>query len=237
MSENQNSALSKAKVAYEKRNNRERGLIIAAVLALSYLLLEATVGAWLEEKSTAAKTASQVLHQEHIEIQAELTIFAASELTRSNKEQEALIQHLRDKNERLARELGPLQQQVLSRRQFMSLLQGVAENAQDIQLLSMRELAKEKEQAHQGVGESKRAKTLEKHRVRLELNGDYISLAKFLAKLEQSNWPIFWTALNYELVSYPKANMSLDLYTLAPEKNGLNTKKLGGSTVALVKGA
>lgn len=232
MSEGQQSVLAKAKLGYEQRNSRERGLILVAVLALSYLLLEATVGAWLDEKTLTAQRNSQILHQEQIDTQAELAIFAASELSRSNKEQEMLIEHLREKNERLARELGPLQQQVLSRQQFMSLLQGVAENAKDIQLLSMRELAEEKELAQQGAGDKRRAKTLAKHRVRVELNGDYISLAQFLAKLEQSNWPIFWTALNYQLASYPKASMSLDLYTLAPENNGFDSLGASDSLVA-----
>ncbi|GAA6153406.1 hypothetical protein [Pseudoteredinibacter isoporae] len=213
------SSLASLKKSFESRNKRERLLIVAAVLALSYLLIEATLGAWLDAKSKKAKADLQMLRQAQIETEAELAIFASSELSRSNQEQEVLIRHLQEKNNRLERELGPLRQQVLSRRQFMDLLRGLAENAQDIRLASLRELPKESEEAEQGQGKEKRSRVLDKHRLRLELEGDYLSLATFLAKLEQSEWPIFWSSLEYQLTAYPRASMSLNLYTLAPERN------------------
>lgn len=225
--------LDQMKLSFEKRNKRERLLIVAAVLALSYLLIEATVGAWLDGKSKKAKGELQTLRQMQLETEAELAIFAASELSRSNQEQEVLIRHLQDKNDRLEEELGPLRQQVLSRRQFMDLLRGLAENAKDIRLASLRELPKESEDAQQGRGEKKRSRVLDKHRLNLELEGDYISLASFLAKLEQSEWPIFWSSLDYQLTAYPRATMNLNLYTLAPERV-ISSNTLPNSTVAIV---
>ncbi|MBB6522363.1 hypothetical protein [Pseudoteredinibacter isoporae] len=227
------SPVEQLKHGFEKRNRRERLLIVAAVLALSYLLIEATLGAWLDGKTKKAKSDLQMLRQAQLETESELAVFAASELSRSNQEQEILIRHLQEKNERLENELGPLRQQVLSRRQFMELLRGLAENAKDIRLASLRELPKETEEAQQGRGKEKRNRVLDKHRLRLKLEGDYLSLAGFLAKLEQSEWPIFWSSLEYELTAYPRASMSLDLYTLAPERV-LPQRQAADTTIAVI---
>lgn len=212
----ENTIFAKAKTKYQERNIRERLLILLALLALLYMALEASVGAWLTKQSKTAEQQLSQIRQEQIEVEAELAIFAASNLSRSNQEQETLIRHLQEKNLRLEEELGPLKQQVLSRAQFMHLLQRVAENDKGVDLLNLTELPRENEQAEQAQGGQKKSKVLDKYRLKLSLEGSYLSLAKFIGGLERSEWPIFWSSMDYRLVAYPKAAMELEIYSLAP---------------------
>ncbi|WP_299973504.1 hypothetical protein [uncultured Pseudoteredinibacter sp.] len=215
----EDTVFAKAKTKYQERNIRERLLLLLALLALLYVILEASIGAWLTKQSKVAEQQLSQHRQAQIEVEAELAIFAASNLSRSNQEQETLIRHLQEKNLRLEEELGPLKQQVLSRNQFMNLLQRVAENDRGVNLLSLIELPRESEKAEQTQGKQKQAKVLDKYRLKLSLEGNYLSLAKFVGGLENSEWPIFWSSMDYRLVAYPKAVMELEIYSLAPNSS------------------
>jgi len=59
---------------------------------------------------------------------------------------------------------------------------------------------------------------LYRHGVRLVFEGDYMTTMAFLESLEQKSWRFFWQSLQYDVEQYPKARVTLTLYTLSPER-------------------
>jgi MSHA biogenesis protein MshJ len=59
---------------------------------------------------------------------------------------------------------------------------------------------------------------LYRHGVRLVFEGDYLTTMAFLESLEQKSWRFFWQSLQYDVEQYPKARVTLTLYTLSPER-------------------
>lgn len=50
----------------------------------------------------------------------------------------------------------------------------------------------------------------------LTLKGDFFSIVNFLKNIEQLEWQIFWTKLDYEVQQYPDALATVEFYTLRP---------------------
>jgi|GEM_PF-2258347 len=53
------------------------------------------------------------------------------------------------------------------------------------------------------------------HVIAIKFFGDYFSTLNYLKAIEQLNWPIYWDSLNYNVISYPDAEVSLQIRVLA----------------------
>ena len=51
-------------------------------------------------------------------------------------------------------------------------------------------------------------------RYSLSLKGDYFSIMRFLQRLEQLKWQLFWDNFNYHVKSYPQAIATVEFHTL-----------------------
>jgi MSHA biogenesis protein MshJ len=59
---------------------------------------------------------------------------------------------------------------------------------------------------------------LYKHGVQIRLQGSYGELQAYLAQLEKLQKQLLWGELQYKVLAYPKAEMSLMVYTLSPDR-------------------
>lgn len=73
-------------------------------------------------------------------------------------------------------------------------------------------------------GEAKPAERsfdLFRHGVEIRLEGNYGQLQAYLTQLEKLQQKLLWGALSYRVIDYPRAEMSLVVYTLSPDKTWL----------------
>lgn len=57
-----------------------------------------------------------------------------------------------------------------------------------------------------------------KHGVVLEFQGDYLSTVKYLQSLEALPWKFYWDGMAYKVQEYPKAQVTVNVFTLSLEK-------------------
>lgn len=57
-----------------------------------------------------------------------------------------------------------------------------------------------------------------KHAVVIQLEGSYFDVIDYLVALESLSWKFYWSELDYRVVAYPKAIVTLEVYTLSTEK-------------------
>ncbi len=57
-----------------------------------------------------------------------------------------------------------------------------------------------------------------RHSVRLELEGSFNALARYVRLIEAANWQIYWQSLDYEIQDYPTGRAVMTLYTLSTEE-------------------
>lgn len=57
-----------------------------------------------------------------------------------------------------------------------------------------------------------------KHGLRMVFEGDFLETINFLRSLERLDGNFFWENLDFQVTDYPKARISLDIYTLSTEQ-------------------
>ena len=59
------------------------------------------------------------------------------------------------------------------------------------------------------------ASGLYRHGMRLTLNGRYFQLRDYLQQLENLPWKFFWHDFQYQLLTYPKSELKIEIYSLS----------------------
>jgi MSHA biogenesis protein MshJ len=59
------------------------------------------------------------------------------------------------------------------------------------------------------------APTLDRHPLRLVFRGSYFDVVDYLQTVERSPWALGWRSLDYRVVGYPLAEVTLELETLS----------------------
>lgn len=61
------------------------------------------------------------------------------------------------------------------------------------------------------------------HTIIIQFYSDYFSTMSYLQAIENLNWRIFWDRLEYKVVEYPTAKVTLQIHTLSDQEEWLNT--------------
>lgn len=57
-----------------------------------------------------------------------------------------------------------------------------------------------------------------KHGLHMVFEGDFLETVEYLRSLERLDANFFWESLDFQMVEYPRARISLDIYTLSTEQ-------------------
>jgi MSHA biogenesis protein MshJ len=60
------------------------------------------------------------------------------------------------------------------------------------------------------------------HGVEIVVQGSYLDMLHYMDALESMPWQLFWSKARLQVEEYPKATLTLTLYTLSLDKKWLN---------------
>ncbi|EIW7864406.1 type II secretion system protein M [Vibrio parahaemolyticus] len=121
------------------------------------------------------------------------------------------ISNLLTESQHLSMQLSQIIEHLVTPSQMAGVLESVLEQQSGIHLVSLQTLPSEP------ITEDKEASQYSGyyvHQVRMELTGDYFSIANYLNKLESLPASYFWRSFSYKVEEYPKAKLVLEVYTL-----------------------
>ncbi|ELB2184007.1 TPA: type II secretion system protein M [Vibrio parahaemolyticus] len=121
------------------------------------------------------------------------------------------ISNLLTESQHLSMQLSQIIEHLVTPSQMVGVLESVLEQQSGIHLVSLQTLPSEP------ITEDKEASQYSGyyvHPVRMELTGDYFSIANYLNKLESLPASYFWRSFSYKVEEYPKAKLVLEVYTL-----------------------
>ncbi|MDE2440334.1 MAG: type II secretion system protein M [Betaproteobacteria bacterium] len=105
------------------------------------------------------------------------------------------------------------------------LLENLLARHAGLRLLSLKTLAPQSVLALEARdGDSKpveRSFDLYRHGVEIRLEGSYAQLEAYLSQLEKLQQKLLWGPLNYQVIDYPRAELTLTVYTLSPDRTWL----------------
>jgi MSHA biogenesis protein MshJ len=212
---------------YAALTRRERVLVAVAVvlgpLLIGNALLVAPQQARVKglENAIATQTASaSQLQMEVGNLQQQLNTDPdtgrKSELAALNGEREKLDEQLRQFGAILVRpeEMNDLLERLLARNAGLRLV--------SLKTLAPQSVLQQGDGAKDAAGKpADRSFDLYRHGVEIRLEGSYGQLQSYLAQLEKLQQRLLWGQLSYQVVDYPKAEMTLTVYTLSPDKTWL----------------
>lgn len=109
--------------------------------------------------------------------------------------------------------------------QMNALLDGLLRKNAGLRLLSLKTLAPQSilgQKASEGDKKPvERTFDLYRHGVEIRLEGRYGELQAYLEQLEKLPQRLLWGNLSYRVIEHPRAEMTLTVYTLSPERTWL----------------
>ncbi|EIJ2832832.1 type II secretion system protein GspM [Vibrio parahaemolyticus] len=121
------------------------------------------------------------------------------------------ISNLLTESQHLSMQLSQIIEHLVTPSQMAGVLESVLEQQSGIHLVSLQTLPSEPITEDKEVSQYSGYYV---HPVRMELTGDYFSIANYLNKLERLPASYFWRSFSYKVEEYPKAKLVLEVYTL-----------------------
>ncbi|MCF7373412.1 type II secretion system protein M [Vibrio sp. J2-3(2022)] len=180
--------------------------LVVVIMLLFTLVLEPKLNEIIsnERQLSNLKQANQKIEIDTLRIQAQLKKDPNAEIDRT-------ISNLLTESQHLSMQLAEIIEHLITPSQMAELLENVLEQQSGIHLLSLQTLPSEP------ITEDKEASQYSGyyvHPVRMELTGDYFSIANYLNKLESLPASYYWRSFSYKVEEYPKAKLVLEVYTL-----------------------
>lgn len=196
---------------FDEMSAREKVLIALCGLVTVVMLLFTLVLEPKLNEVTSNDKQLRNLKQTNQQTEIEILRIQAQLKKDPNAEIDQAISQLLTESQHLSMQLSEIIEHLITPSQMASLLESVLEQQSGIHLLSLQTLPAEP------ITEDKEASQYSGyyvHPVRMELTGDYFSIANYLTKLERLPASYYWRSFSYKVEDYPKAKLVLEVYTL-----------------------
>lgn len=206
--------LTKISARLEAMSVRERALVVLAVLGLMLALWDAVVLRRLQSRDEEVATL-----REELEMRTRTLASRAVELERllaTDPHAEA-----RDRQAVLREEIAAVDQTLrestgglVAPGEMARLLEDLLAKQSAMHVVSLEALEPEPLVEEENREPSEKAPVY-KHGMRIELEGRFADTLAFIEEMERLPWSLFWDRLQYEVVEYPNAKVTLLVHTLS----------------------
>lgn len=191
---------------------REKWLIAGAgwvgilLLCLTFMLDPAT-----GEKNTAQRKLNQTRNTVQV-TQSEIMVLTAQLSKDPDTDIDRKLTELMAQSQALSEELSQLISSLITPSQMAELLEVVLRSSHKLKLESLQSLPAESvTQISDGSG-------YYLHPVRITISGEYFDIQEYLASLESMPVKYFWRSFDYQVKTYPIAEVVLEVYTLGTQQ-------------------
>jgi MSHA biogenesis protein MshJ len=208
---------------YVKLSQRERVLVALAVvfgpLLIGYML-------FVDPQSARARGVENTLVSDGASaarLQAEVTNLQQQLAIDPDAGRKADLAALNNERDKLDEQLRQFSSVLVRPEEVNGLLENLLVRQSGLRLLSLKTLAPQSvlpvETPKEGEAKpAARSFDLYLHGVEIRLEGSYSQLQAYLSQLEKLQQKLLWGPLDYRVVDYPRAEMTLTVYTLSPDR-------------------
>jgi MSHA biogenesis protein MshJ len=220
---------------------RERAMIFAAAAAVLIALVDTAL---LEPQFAKQKLLSEQMTQEQAkiaEIQAEIQQKAKSQAIGPDVANRMRLQALKQQSAEMQGTMRDFQKGLVAPDKMSELLESILKQNGRLRLVSLKTLPVAGlpdliSIESKTVGEKAAAATASlakqdsqltsgfvyRHGVEIMVEGGYLDMMNYMAALEAMPWQVFWGRAKLSVDEYPKATLTLTLFTLSLDKAWLN---------------
>lgn len=211
---------------YAVLSQRERALVALAVV-LAPLLIGLTL--FVDPQKARLKAMENTLANDGAtltRLQAEASNLQQQLAIDPDAGRKADLAALHAERDRLDEQLRQFSAVLVRPEEMNGLLENLLARHAGLRLLSLKTLAPHSvlpaaESKEGGAKPAERSFDLYRHGVEIRLEGNYGQLQAYLAQLEKLQHKLLWGKLDYRVVDYPRAELTLVVYTLSPDRTWL----------------
>lgn len=216
---------------YSAMTRREKLMVAAALIVVPLLVGEMLV---LEGQRTRNAALVRSIAQQSAsatELQTQALLLQQQLQVDPDARVKAEIAALMAEQQMLEKEVHEVGQSLVPPQQMNGMLERLLARHSGLRLVSLKTLKPQSVMGDTEEGQSSEAPRKEKvsgerfelyrHGVEIRIEGSYAELQAYLAQLEELKERLLWGHLQYEVDVYPKAEMSLMVYTLSADRTWL----------------
>ena len=216
---------------------RERAVIMVGVLVVIYSLWNTVFMQPLYTQQKRLKAEMQQKQADQIAMNVEIQKIFEDSKKDPNLELEKEFQSIKQELEQVNKEIQDSTVHLVSPKSMAKILETVLYKTRGLTLISVKGLgataliksSDKKSGADKNMsGEPSADETGEDignaytHGLRVEFEGDYMSTLKYLRELEALDQKFFWDSLEYNVIEYPRARITIQVFTLSLDKNWID---------------
>lgn len=205
----------------KSRSERERIFILLGGLAVVYLVWGMILDRPLQSSIRSIDKQIQLLRTDYDTAHQQLTIFS-KEINKSSYrqnlvEQSSLSSQKQNLNERLKNILNT----TVEKETLPEITNQILKLQQGITLISLKSLTDEPwlSEKLDNLSLPQNIKNIYKHSMQIEFRGNFFNTLNYLNRLENLSWRLYWDSLEYKVLEYPEANVTVTFYVLSNGKN------------------
>jgi MSHA biogenesis protein MshJ len=214
---------------YDQLSQREKILVVTACAVVLFLLIKNLGFGRFEQQRQTMQAQLEQARQKESQLQAQLQVFQQAAGRDPDRSRRQRLELLRQQLQQQDQALSKLAVGLIPAQQLPSLLQEVLRSSDQLKLehigtqpVAELTLAGKVAEEDNIFAEEKQSTGVYKHSVVLTLQGDFFAIRDYLAALEQLPWRLYWEALDYDVLDYPRARVSLEVYTLSTNQGVFN---------------
>lgn len=216
-------------------SQRERLMVLAAALALIWVVCDTLVLSPQLKKQKAYRDEIALKRDEASKLQAQQVAVINAAKFDPDADKRQRLDELRGTIADIDTELQKMQRELITPARMPQVLENVLQRDRAIRLVALETLPMAAMQSlTQGEGADAAKpgaapKTtaaapvgIYKHAFRIRVEGGYLDLIRYVQALENSRWKMNWDDLKLEAGAYPKSTLTLTLYTLSLDQAWLS---------------
>ena len=215
-----NDRIQMLKDRFEAFSLRERALISLALIVVLYLLWDTMI---MSPEGIAQQRMVEQMHSINQQVEtfdtqigvmsASMSNGEAAQMTQRINELQGLLQNLQQQEKDLSVEF-------IRPEQMAGVLREVLEKQNKLVLTRLESLGAEALfPTEDDKTQAQHRPRIYKHGVRVVLEGDFFSTLKYLQALEALPWRFYWDNVEYQVLSYPRAQVAITLHTLSLDED------------------
>ena len=211
---------------------RERGFVMAGMLAVTYFLWVGLVAQPMEKKQRELNANQERVTAEITGLNAQAQAMLQQSKDDPNTIHRAELESLKTELKALNSDLAGTTDHLVPPGQMAKVLEAVLQGTNGLQLQQVTSLGSSPLVPESTTPEAKAkaadsdteeqeteapARKVYKHGIKLVLQGSFFSVLDFLRKLEQLDWKFFWDGVEFRVVDYPDATVEITVFTISLE--------------------
>ncbi len=182
------------------------GVLVAIVLIFSMFIIEPVY----KSVNNKTKQLQSIISANRIK-EGQLQALISALKKDPNEEINKQLEALKSQSGKLSEQLSQIVDSLVSPSDMADLLQQVLDEGSGIKLISLESLGAEPIASN---AQTSQYSGYYIHPVRIQLSGSYFAIYSYLDKLEKLSAKYYWRSFDYSVDKYPKANLTLEVYTL-----------------------